>query len=422
MTAAELTQDSTTAFVSVDDGHVIIESLMSEDPAVVGALARLDADSRPDAVRRMLGIGARAIVETAVGIDLAAIDQRVLRAIEQATRSAEARVRQIVTDAEAVMRTSLDPDTRTSAMARAIAEFEAVSASVARSIDPARTDSHVAMLLGSLTAMLGPGGELEDRLTAALDPANEGSGLAALRRDVESRFAEMRDLIAEQRGRRSEADVGTHKGFEFEDVLERRLRELARPIGAVVTRTSELIGSVGDCLVGDFVVTLQNGSAIVVEAKNTRSIGLGGSGGILEELDRAMSNRRSAVAICVSATAAFPSEVGAFGVYGNRILVVDDGEGSLLEVALRWATLTASASERTGADVDVARVLEVTDRVRRLAQSFSTHRRALTDSIDSIGRVREGLDDMRRDLLTQIDEIDFELERGQVDLKVVNGQ
>ncbi|MEX0756664.1 MAG: hypothetical protein WD204_01820, partial [Acidimicrobiia bacterium] len=126
--------------------------------------------------------------------------------------------------------------------------------------------------------------------------------------------------------------------------------------------------------------------------------------------------------ICVSATDAFPAEVGAFGVYGNRILVVDDGEGTMIEVALRWATLLASIGDRVGGEVEIDRVLELTDRARRLVRTFSSHRRALTDSMESIGRVREGLDEMRRDLLVHIDEIEFELERGGTSLRAVSGQ
>ncbi|MEX1043925.1 MAG: hypothetical protein WD532_12460 [Acidimicrobiia bacterium] len=408
--------------VTIENGRAILDAFESDDPAVVGVLAKLTPKERPEAVRRMLGIGARAMVDTAVGLDLVALDQRVLQTIERATAVAETQVRAIVAEAETVMRSSFDPDTRTSVMARAIAEFEAVRSAIVDTVDPSRTDSHVAVLLGSLTSMLGPGGDLEARLAAALDPSSEDSGLNGFRRDVDRRFGELRDLLAEQRGRREESDAGTRKGFDFEDAIEARLRTLSRPIGAIVSRTSDVVGSVAGCLVGDFVVTLASGTAVVIETKNCSRIGLDGGGGILAELDRAISNRQASIAICVSATDAFPAEVGAFGVYGNRILVVDDGEGTMIEVALRWATLLASIGDRVGGEVEIDRVLELTDRARRLVRTFSSHRRALTDSMESIGRVREGLDEMRRDLLVHIDEIEFELERGGTSLRAVSGQ
>lgn len=397
--------------VTIEGGTVRLDGFTTDDATVVALVGRLTPRERAEAVRRMVGIGARAMGETAVGIDLAAIDQRVLRTIERATTAAEERVREIVAAAERAMLASLDPDTRTSAMARAITEFESVRASIIATVDPARADSHVAVLLGSVNQLLGPGGELEARLAAALDPSGEGSGLAALRRDFERRFTELRDLLAHQRGKQEEAESGTRKGFDFEDVVEDRLRALARPLGAVVERTSDMPGSVGDDLVGDFVVRLSGGNTVVVEAKNTGRVGLNGAGGILAELDRAISNRGADVAICVSAVDAFPGEVGVFGVYGNRILVVDDGDGVMLEVALRWASLQANQAERFGAEVDVESLAALVDRIRRMGQLFSSHRRALTDSMDSINKVREGLDEMRRDLVAHLDEIAFQLER-----------
>jgi hypothetical protein len=411
------------ALVQLSNDSVRLDAFEIEDATVREVLARVPAAARAETVRRMLGIGARSIVETSIGVDLAAIDERVLLAIEQATQAAELTVRELMSDAEHSIRSNLDPDTRTSAMARALAEFSQVQTSIAGAVDPARADSHVAGLLRSLTTMLGPGGELESRLRAAFDPATEDSGLAAFRRDVEHRFTELRELLAEQRGRRDEAAAGTRKGFAFEDVIEDRLRRLARPRGAMVTRTSDQPGTIAECLVGDFVLGLENGTKIVIEAKNAARVGLDGAGGILAELDRAMSNRDASIAICVSATDAFPTEVGSFGVYGSRVLVVDDGEGSMLEVAVRWAALLSSQAERSTDHLDVESLRGHTDRLRRLARTFSTHRRALTDSIEAIGRVRDGYDELRRDVLLQVDEIEFELDRSsRTELRAVSGQ
>jgi hypothetical protein len=409
--------------IRIEGSQVLLTAIAVDDPTVVSVLARLDPAERPDAVRRMLGIGARALMETAVGVDLAAIDDRVTRSIERATALAEAQVRTIVADAERVLRDTLDPDTRTSAMARAITEMDSVRASIFETVDPHRTDSHVGTLLASLASMLGPGGQLEARLSAAFDPASDDSGLAVFRRDVDRRFTELREVLAYQRGRQGEAEVGTRKGFDYEDDLEARLRLLCRPLGAVVTRTSNESGSIKDCLVGDLVVTLPSGDRIVVEAKHTTRVGLDGSGGILAELDRAIANREASFAICLSASNAFPAEVGAFGVYGNRVLAVDDGDDTMLDVALRWVAMAAVVERRGSETIDTERIAASTDRIKRLTKSFSTQRRALTDSIDAISRVRDGLDEVRREIVAQIDEIEFEIAaRESIALRVVGDQ
>jgi hypothetical protein len=191
-------------------------------------------------------------------------------------------------------------------------------------------------------------------------------------------------------------------------------------LGALVERTSTLGGSLaGDAIVGDFVVEFPEGERIVVEAKNTRSLSLTGRDGILAQLDRAIDNRDARMAVCVSATDAFPAEVGVFGVYGNRILVVDDGDGTMLGVALRWGRLFSAAARTNRPDIDLVAIDERLDRIRMLAQRFSTNRRALTDIAGSVEKVRDGLDEMRRELLEFVDDATSEVRRSRTTADVV---
>ncbi|MGH8936635.1 MAG: hypothetical protein ACRDXD_10325, partial [Acidimicrobiia bacterium] len=151
---------------------------------------------------------------------------------------------------------------------------------------------------------------------------------------------------------------------------------------------------------------------VVVEAKNVARLALTGKDGILEELDTAMANRRAQVAICISAQEAFPREVGAFGVYGNRVLVVDEGEGTMISVAYRWAMGMLEASATGGASrLDARLVFDRLQRLRGLAQLFSTNRRALTDVKSSVGTVQESLETMRNELLGLVDELSTEVQR-----------
>jgi hypothetical protein len=125
-----------------------------------------------------------------------------------------------------------------------------------------------------------------------------------------------------------------------------------------------------------------------------------------------MANRGADVAICVSKVEAFPQEVGPFGVYGNRILVVDDGEGTMLAVALRWATLVASGDSGPQGAIDMVLVADRLDRIRQLAQLFKANRRALTGVTGSIEQVRSSLDSMRTDLLELLEDVDRALRGG----------
>jgi hypothetical protein len=157
--------------------------------------------------------------------------------------------------------------------------------------------------------------------------------------------------------------------------------------------------------VGDYVVQLEDGTRIVVEAKNTRSISLLGADGMLAELDRAMANRDADLAICIAGQDAYPAEVGGFGVYGDRLLIVDDGEGVMVGIALRWARAWARARGAGLEPTDLTAVEERMGRIRQLAQLFSSNKRTLSDISANVDRVRTSLDSMRSDMLEIVDDV-----------------
>jgi hypothetical protein len=253
-----------------------------------------------------------------------------------------------------------------------------------------------------LEGLVGSGGTLESQLACALDPAADGSGLGRVRDEVLAEIRQVRDAVHTDRGRRQEAEYGTRKGFLFEDIIEERCRAWAGGLGGcTVERTSSTGGVLGrESLVGDLVITFPDGARTVIEVKNTSRITLTGPDGILSELDRAMANRSADIAICVSARDSFPNEVASFGIYGHRILVVDDGTDSLFDVALRVAHLLITTHGRAdGETIDRAALLDQLDRIHKLAKRFSTSKKTLTEAQTSIDLAKEGLDSLRSDLI-----------------------
>ncbi len=305
-------------------------------------------------------------------------------------------------------------------VARTVADFGAWRDSFLEKVDPEASQSHTGRLLDHLRDLLGPGGALEQRLTSVLDPTSDTGGIGHLSTLIEQRFSELRDSMALDRGRRQEAERGTAKGFEFEDRIEEALRAIAKPIGAIVERTSRSSGALaGEAMVGDFVIEVPGLGRIVVEAKNVRALALTGKDSILTQLDRALANRDGTIAVCVSAQDAFPREVGSFAVYGDRILVVDDGEGTMVEVAIRWAQAALKARGGSGTAVDLGVVEERLQRLRLMAQRFSTNRRTLTEISSSVDKVRDSLEDMRRDLVEVVDDASSEIRRGEAAAQVL---
>ncbi len=404
--------------IQIMEGVVVIDGLRVDDPTVESVLSRHDPSEHEEMVLRMLAVGARGLASMGMGLDLADMDRRVKATMMEVLEEGRRRVAGTLEELTQTVTGQLDPEQRASTVGRLLTDLEGFRKSLSDLVDPARRDSHAAALLGEMAAMLGPDGPLDTRLRSALDPETDGSALAGALRRVEQRLEDLHAVLAENRGREVEADRGTAKGFLYEDELEEALRHWARPLGALVERTGASAGEVGADLVGDFVVVTPSGIRIVVEAKNCRTISLNGSGGILAELRRAMDNRSCQGAVCLSRNRSFPAEVGAFGVYGDVVLAVDDLDGTMLAVAMTWAVQRASL-DRTAGDglVDVAVVSERVERIRGLAGHLSSSRRALTEIVGSVEKVRGSMDSVRLDLMEAVSDLELAVrpaQRGRV--------
>ena len=390
------------AHVTTDGLITKIDGLVTEDRGLATLLAAQDEAAWPDVVERALAVGAHGLVTMGLDVGLDTVRDEVRRQVEQATSQAEARVAEMLATAEQVYRQQLDPEVRSSMLSRSLREFHHWREAFFAGMDVDQAGSLGSRLVERLEELVGDGGVLERQLAEALDPSTDGSAIGQVRREMLDEIRQLRDAVYGEKGRRREAERGTRKGFDYEDVVEERTRAWAAGLGGcVVERTSTGGGSLGrDSLVGDLVVVFPDGGRVVIEAKNTGRITLGGSDGILEELDRAMANRRADVAICVSAGEAFPAEVGTFGLYGSRLLAVDDGEGDLLDAALRIAGLLLTLARPVdGETIDRAALLDQLDRIQQLAKRFSSTKRTLTEAQNGIDLAKDGLDAMRSDLL-----------------------
>jgi hypothetical protein len=391
--------------IVLDGTRVDIRHLSVDDPVLADLLGAHDDSRRIDEVVRVLQVGARGITAMGAGLTVTEVGEQVGRALVDTTREAQTRVDAVIDAGRKVLAETLDPDVRASLAARMLERVGEVHGRLLGALDPASTVSHTGRFLGELRGYLAADGELDARLAAALDPAVADGPMAKMLGSITGEIRRLRDDLMREAGRAEESTRGTRKGFDFEDTVEDLLRVHARGFGGLVERTSSEPGCLGPgAVVGDLVVTLPGGERIAVEVKRTKRIGLTGSGGILEELDRAMANRDAGHAICVSASDAFPAEVGLFGVYGNRVLVVDDGDGEMLAVALRWSREALAAARTTGEALDVDLVTDRLTRIKDFAARFSSTKRALAQVRTSIDGVRNDLDAMRTGLLELVDE------------------
>ena len=132
---------------------------------------------------------------------------------------------------------------------------------------------------------------------------------------------------------------------------------------------------------------------------------------MLAELDRAAANRQALFAICVSANPVFPQEVGTFAVFGDRICVVDDGEGTMLAAAIAWAEASIAVAAHRSEGIDVSAIEDRLQSLRSMATQVSNIRRSLTQVATSVTTLKGTLDELRSDLLAHVDDIAREINR-----------
>jgi hypothetical protein len=365
--------------IDLNNGTVRIDNFETADPAVVGLLTGVEHDGeRERLVSNALSTGARGLMSMGLGVRVEDLEARL-------RSGAEAAAAETLGQLEA-------------AVMRAATSLEA-------GIDLGRSGSHSSVFLSELQALLGPEGRLLQGLKNALDPQGD-SPLARAFSGVRSELAYLRDDIVRNQGRVDESAKGTAKGVDFEVRLDATLRQIARGIGAIVEHTGRSTGNLSSlAVVGDYLLVLPDGRNVAVEVKNQQSINLTGKNGILSELDRAMTNRSAHAGLCISALDAYPAEVGAFNVYGNRVLVVDDGEGTMIAAALRWLTLAGGAAGHTDDSIDTVAISDGLERLRGTCQRFATSRSALTEVTKSVNKVSENLGEMRDEVLSIVDEL-----------------
>lgn len=401
------TSTTDTDQVVIDQGVTLIHKLRVVDPNVAAYLSLFPQERWAEEINRAIGIGVHGLATTNMRATVDDMTSEVKRILESAAVAADACLGEAVEAGRSELSAHLDPEVRSSLTARTVAELQQVHEATLARLDPERSDSHTAKLVAGIGELLGPTGLLAQRLEEAFDSAEADHGLGRLLDTFERRFQEMRDLVIGERNRGEEAELGTAKGLAFEDEVEQLLRLEAKALsGCVVERTGHVAGSLGSqARVGDFAVALADGTRIAIEVKNTSRIGLTGATGILTELDAAMDNRAASWGICISRTDVYPAEVGSFGVYGNRLLVVDPGDGTLTRVALRWVAAAARSTTTGSERVDTQAALERLARVRDLAQHFSRSKKALSTAQSGLENVREDLDSLRSQLLDLVDDI-----------------
>ena len=367
--------------VRIEDGVVIIEDLLEDDPGVVALAAAATDPER--AIRACLQVGARASTAAGASLDTLVVEKAFDGLVDGFSTTVSDAVTRIVGTAEGLV----DEDSGQLSMMLSELKGELTS-QLAALFDPESKSS----ALARMEAVFADAAALQAKsVRAVLDPANDKGPLGLWRAEVLGAVREQVGLVLTQLTEVAATVAATDahaetfkltavKGQSFEDQLHPIIGMLASRHGDLADHVGHQNGAAGTKR-GDEVVTIAEAdtggrcAAIVFEAKH-RKLGMRK---IMEELDEAMENRSAAAAVAVFAESAQAPTAVPFTYFANKAIVVLDPETpseQALELAYMWARWEArKALALDGTTIDVDRIEAIIGDARRGLTRISTIRR-----------------------------------------------
>lgn len=388
-------------------------TLTESDPDVLAALRRAD-DAALEA-HHLLRLGARVAPAVASAVDTHQLERAVAgmtASFEQAVASAVERLASTTgalldeggtfpvamagmeASLGALLSSTFDPESRTSAIARIEQAASSAMATHARSVRE----------LFSLDTEASPIRALRADLADAIR-ASAGS--------LEQQVRELAERLAVQRAEAAARDLTALKGFDYEDAVHAEVALQAAPYGDIAEQVGTLTGSAGS-KAGDEIVTLNPDdtggklAAYVLEIKDTKL----GARAVRSALCDAIANREALAGIAVfSRQERAPVHVP-FSYSGNQAIAVldkDELDARALGLAVLWARWCCRCQLGDGGAADPQRVGALLSGARDALGRAATVRRAHSAAQKKIGEAASHLDAMVTDIDAILAEVAAEL-------------
>ena len=262
------------------------------------------------------------------------------------------------------------------------------------------------------------------QLNELLDINGDSSSLGILKKEIQANISDLRDLLNQYVGKKSEREKGTLKGFDFENDLEDFLEKYAKIYGDNV----EIVGDIaegrskkGDLLIKIYDDRLKEPLHIVIEAKTESKISMDGTDGLLAQVKQSIENRNADFGIgVVKDIDVLPMKIGAFRFFAfDKINICGIGDDGLpLELAYKYARefiINKNLQNIRDNEIKIDEIEGIFNSIANKLKEISKIKSNLTQ-IDKITKnVKESLDNLKKELIELVNQGINELAVEQVE-------
>ncbi|KKN58991.1 hypothetical protein LCGC14_0546660 [marine sediment metagenome] len=224
-----------------------------------------------------------------------------------------------------------------------------------------------------------------------------------------------------------EKEKGTRKGYDYEDQLEVALNEIAKSFNDIVVPTRYITtGTAGKK--GDFIIEINSGLKekliMTIEAKSGKQ-SMSGKRGILKILDDSMNERSAGIAIAALRDIelipkTYRNSIGVFREYGNNkiICIANENDWFPMDVAYKVArSKLLMMASKIDVEINPELIKSKINSIINMISQFKGIQGNLAVIIKNIETAKSGINNLKSDILSSLNEIQMELVKNKKEVK-----
>lgn len=231
-------------------------------------------------------------------------------------------------------------------------------------------------------------------------------------KSFEGELIQLRESIAKSEGKeegmQEALEKSTAKGRRFEEELMDNLHKLAKPFNDIVEFTGDISVDGSMSKKGDFVYTFSSGQSIIIEAKDSNSLGHSAA---IKYLNKAMSDRAIGFSILVHKNESqLSNQVDCLGFFEDNKVITSI---EYLRFAIQWARIFLSKAEDKMTEgvnetLVLQRVSDILNKLKMVKSMKSTLSTMRNNVGSSCEKVSTSIDELKNEITEYLNDIENE--------------